>query len=136
MRPVGVPVSVQAIRTGIFTKVMKPIVEFLRRLDIRIIIYLEDMFSIDKASMRMSLPEDKIPCLKKQIIQKCQKLITTGTIKARNLSEIIALLTSPVRAVLPTPLPLHYRQLQMTQAEALLRGQSYEVKVTLTMDII
>ena len=154
----------------LFTKLLKPVIAFLRRLGIRIIIYLDDMiilnqcpsrlrqdrnsllllltllgfainwkkssltpvqtmeflgFNIHSVEMLISLPPDKVD----RIVDKCLKLIKDRVVKVRNLAEIVGLLTSSMRAILPAP--LHYRRLQMAQAKALFRGQSYETRLTL-----
>ena len=159
----------------IFTKIMKPIVAFLRRLGVRIIIYLDDMiilnqnstelmkdlnsllflltrlgfainwkksalkptqtleflgFLIDTVKMTMSLPEDKVS----KLTQKCLKLISEKTVKVRAVAEVVGLFTSSVRAILPAP--LHYRHLQMAQTKGLLVGQSYETKITLSLEAL
>ena len=154
----------------IFTKIMKPIIAFLRRLGVRVIVYLDDMillnqdkegllrdrnsllyllmqlgfainwkksfliptrnldflgFTVDTVKMTLSLPTDKVD----KIIKKCRKLLSARTVKVRELAEMVGLLTSSVKAILPAP--LHYRHMQMTQAKGLMSGRSYETKVSL-----
>ena len=159
----------------VFTKIMKPIVSFLRRLGIRLIIYLDDIillnqskeglekdcnsllyllthlgfatnwkksfltptrileflgFTINTETMMMSLPEDKVT----RVTQKCHNLIKDQVVKVRHLAEVVGMLNASVRAILPAP--LHYRQMQMTQAKALLYNQSYETRVSLPPEVL
>ena len=77
--------------------------------------------------MEVKLPQEKVLGIK----QQCQELLHHTQTTVRVLAKVIGKLTAAIRAILPGP--LHYRQLQMQKARALLTGnQSYESVVILT----
>ena len=156
-----------------FTKILKPVVGLLRKLGIRLLIYLDDILImnqsqqsilqdgktvvvllealgfvlnmkksvvvpsqrmeflgvvVDSQAMTFSLPEDKIA----NIFLKCSEMLKMEEVSVRQLSKLTGVLVSSALAVLPGP--LHYRQLQMVQARALMKGLSYESMVMLSAD--
>jgi hypothetical protein len=88
-------------------------------------------FSLDAPNMKVVLPMEKV----RDIQHSCSSVLQKKKVTARELAAVLGKLVAAVQAVVPGP--LHYRKLQMCQAETLLRGsQNYETQLTLTRDCV
>ena len=158
----------------VFTKLLRPVVAFLRRLGVRLLIYLDDIlllnqsqaelekdkcsvlfllhklgfvvnqkksmlipsqkieylgFVIDSGRLTLSLPPEKVT----KIQEECRQVLQQRSVRVRQLSHLIGMLTATILAVLPAP--LHYRHLQMQKSKALLAGhQNYNAQVVLDLE--
>ena len=158
----------------VFTKLLRPVVAFLRRLGVRLLIYLDDIlllnqsqaelekdkcsvlfllhklgfvvnqnksmliptqkieylgFVIDSGRLFRSLPPEKVT----KIQEECRQVLQQRSVRVRQLSHLIGMLTATILAVLPAP--LHYRHLQMQKSKALLAGhQNYNAQVVLDLE--
>ena len=81
---------------------------------------------VDSASMQFILPEQKAV----QIQKECRLLLNTNRPTIRHLSRVLGLLEACRPAVWSAP--LHYRQLQTLQINALQRWANYNAPVDLT----
>ena len=152
-----VPIQSVAIRTGasaqVVKKLMKPVMGLLRRLGMRNVIYMDDLwggdqtmeevafqavltrtvaylgFIMDSEHMTLMLPRQRIL----KIQQVCKDLLNKHKTSVREVAKIVGELVAAVRAVLPAH--LHYRQLQMAQTSALLKNQQrYSAQMILSKE--
>jgi hypothetical protein len=86
-------------------------------------------FKLDAPNMKVMLPGEKVL----DIQQRCRDVIQRQCVTARELAAVLGKLVAAVQAIVPGP--LHYRKLQMSQAQALLQNsQNYETNLTLTRE--
>ena len=132
----------------IFTKLMRPIVATLRKLDIRLILYLDDMlviaptkeevrkylatalellialvFVLDLNGMSISLPNQKLRSLQRA----ASKLKHQGSGPVRQLAQVLGMMVAAHPAILPAP--LHFRYLERARARALRNGLAYKTQL-------
>ena len=81
--------------------------------------------TVNSNTMSLSVPQDKIAKVQKE----CRHMLDRGAASARELSHLIGLLSSLIRAVLPAP--LHYRALQRLKHQALTSLGSWDLQVSL-----
>ena len=135
-----------------FTKLLKVPMTILRKINIKIIIYLEDMLLIGHSLEEIIMSRETVTFLlhchletfikqnktkqnktkNQKIASECQNLINNPQTSTSILefTRLIGLLTSTIQAVLPAR--LNYRFLQMQQTSSLSENLSYLDKIVLS----
>ena len=83
---------------------------------------------VDSGQMTLSLPKEKLV----KVQNHCQEILEKGKVTVRELSKLTARLSRTAIAVLPAP--LHYRHLQYQQIQKLICHNSFDQKVTISME--
>ena len=137
----------------VFTKVLRPVIGWLRLKGVRCVIYFDDLLImaeckqeatksqvqpvqevtilgliIDSNKEELSLPFQKLS----QIKDQARELLKQSLVSARELAQFIGKLSVTVMAVHPAP--IHYRSLQHLKHQALLGSKCYDCLIQISYE--